>query len=244
MDKQTSESNGHPDVEVVPIESLVSDVANVRRRDDRARRTLDASLAQFGPARSIVIDGNDVVRAGNGTLEAAQHAGVTEVLVVKRHPNQLVAVKVEDWSPTEATAYSIADNRTVDLGAFDEPGLAEVLRSLQSEQFDLSSVGFDLSEVDQLCERLAREFAGPLVFPKSDSDIDNDNDVASDQNSQDGDEPNYSQVRMVQLFFDGPTHEEFQDIVTKLQTEYKTTTTTDTVLECLRLASRSNEPTE
>ncbi len=235
MDKHISESNGHPDVEVVPIESLISDVANVRRRDDRAKRTLDASLAQFGPARSIVIDGNDVVRAGNGTLEAAQHAGVTEVLVVKRHPNQLVAVKVEDWSPTEATAYSIADNRTVDLGSFEEQSLAEVLRSLQSEQFDLSSVGFNDIEIDQMVESLTKNIAGPLEFHGEGSNGPID--------PQSGD-PTFSQVRMVQLFFDGKTHEEFQDIVVKLQDEYGTTTVTDTVLECLRRADQSDEPTE
>ena len=151
------ESNGQPHVEVVPIESLVPDQGNVRRRDERAKRTLDASLRQFGPARSIVIDGNDVVRAGNGTLEAARNAGVTEVLVVNRHPNQLVAVKVDDWSPTEATAYSIADNRTVDLGAFDDQGLAEVLQSLQSEQFDIETIGYTGDELDGLISGLGDE---------------------------------------------------------------------------------------
>ncbi len=238
MAESKPESNGHPVVEVVPIETLIPDAGNVRRRDDRAKRTLNASLAQFGPARSIVIDGNDVVRAGNGTLEAAQNAGVTEVLVVKRNPNQLVAVKVDDWSPTEATAYSLADNRTVDLGQFDDQGLAEVLRSLQSEQFDMSSVGFNEVEIDQLVERLSKDIAGPLEFSGSPGDS---RDVPVDHQSG---EPNFSQVRMVQLFFDGKTHEEFQDIIARLETEYGTTTVTDTVLECLRRADRSDESTE
>ncbi len=77
---------------VVPVDSLISDAANVRRRDDRANRAIDASLAQFGPARSIVVDGQQIVRAGNGTLERFARAGGTEVLLVKPKPGQLVAV--------------------------------------------------------------------------------------------------------------------------------------------------------
>jgi hypothetical protein len=144
-------------VRTVPISSLVSDAGNVRRRDDRARTALESSVRQFGPARSIVIDGKDVVRAGNGALEAAAANGSTEVLVVRPGPGQVVAVQRDDWSPTEATAYSLADNRTGDLSTWDDTSLVETLRSLQSESFDLTGVGFTDVEVDTLNERLASD---------------------------------------------------------------------------------------
>jgi hypothetical protein len=35
-------------LEVVPIESLTPDAANVRKRDERAKKSLAASLKQFG----------------------------------------------------------------------------------------------------------------------------------------------------------------------------------------------------
>jgi hypothetical protein len=144
-------------VRTVRIETLIPDAGNVRRRDERARSALESSVRQFGPARSIVIDGRDIVRAGNGVLEAAQAAGCTEVLVVKPGPNQLVAVQRDDWSPTEACAAAIADNRTGDLSHFDDTSLLTQLRCLQSESFDLTCVGFRDDEVDTLNERLASD---------------------------------------------------------------------------------------
>ena len=146
---------------VVAVDELVPDAANVRRRDERANRALDASLAQFGPGRSIVVDGEKIVRAGNGTLERFAAAGGTEVLLVRPKPGQIVAVHRPEWTPTQATGYAIADNRLGDLATNDELELAEILKSLQSEEFDLEAAGYTEHEVDDLLKRLASEIAGP-----------------------------------------------------------------------------------
>lgn len=144
-------------VEVVPLADVHLDVANVRRHPERNQAAIRASLTRFRGARSIVLDGNNVVRAGNGTLEQASAAGIDEVLVVEPKPNQIVAVRRPDWSPSEATAYAIADNRSSELAVWDETGLAEQLRALQSEDFDLAAVGYDAGEVEVMLERLAGE---------------------------------------------------------------------------------------
>ena len=137
-----------PAVQVVRLDTLIPDAANVRRRGDRAKKSLDASLRQFGPGRSIVLDGKDVIRAGNGTLEAAQAwAASTRCLIVEPKPNQLVAVRRSDWTATEATGYAIADNRLAELAEWDEEGLANQLESLQAEGFDLDSLGFTEAEL-------------------------------------------------------------------------------------------------
>lgn len=140
-------------VSVVPIDDLSIDPANLRlHKDDSAG--IEASLNRFGPARSIVVDGKGVVRAGNGTVDAARRAGITEVLIVEPAPGQLVAVKRSDWSASEATAYGIADNRLQELSAFDDTALAETLRALQSEAFNLDAIGFTGDQVNALCEGL------------------------------------------------------------------------------------------
>jgi DNA modification methylase len=110
-----------------------------------------------------VVDGKGVVRAGNGTLEAAARAGVSEVVIVDPQPGQLVAVRRGDWSPTEATAYSIADNRTGELATWDQQGLAEQLRSLQSEDFELAAIGFEPAEIDGTLEQLGDQVLGSLA---------------------------------------------------------------------------------
>jgi hypothetical protein len=139
-----------PVAKVVPIDDLSVDPGNLRTHDARSDSGIEASLKRFGPARSIVVDGKGVVRAGNGTLEAARRAGITDVLVVEPKPGQLVAVRRSDWSPSEATGYAISDNRLTDLSAFDPDGLAKTLRALQDEDFDLDAVGFTDAEVDAL----------------------------------------------------------------------------------------------
>jgi ParB-like chromosome segregation protein Spo0J len=126
----------------------------VRKHPERNMATIKASLARFGPARSIVIDQNNVVRAGNGTVEAAIADGLTEAIVVNPKPGQIVAVRRKDWSDTEATAYSIADNRAAELAEWDEEGLASTLESLRNDEFDLDAIGFDEGELDELLNGL------------------------------------------------------------------------------------------
>jgi ParB-like chromosome segregation protein Spo0J len=147
-------------VQTIPIADLAPDPANVRRHGDRNREAIRASLRRFGAGRSIVLDGKNVVRAGNGTVAEAEAEGFDEVLVVEPKPNQLVAVRRPDWSPSEGTAYAIADNRAGDLADWDETALADQLRALQSEDFGLEAVGYVDAEVDALIAGLADKMVG------------------------------------------------------------------------------------
>src|SRR5947209_16978379 len=75
-------------IEVVPLSDLIRDASNVRLHPAKNQRAIGSSLAQFGPARSVVIDASGVVRAGNGTVEQAIEAGVMDVLIVDPAPGQ------------------------------------------------------------------------------------------------------------------------------------------------------------
>lgn len=132
-------------VELLPIAELHEDPANVRRHPDRNLAAIAASLARFGQQRPILVDARGIVRAGNGTLAAARSLGWTEIAVVRT-----------GLAGAEATAYAIADNRTAELAEWDEPGLAEMLRSLQSEEDPgiFAATGFADGEVDELLGRL------------------------------------------------------------------------------------------
>lgn len=130
-----------PDMAVVslPVADLHVDPANVRRHPDRNLDAIKASLARFGQQKPIVVDSNGVVRAGNGTLEAARALG-WETIACVRTP----------LAGTEATAYAIADNRTSELAEWDETALAETLGSLVAEEISLADLGFDETEYDRL----------------------------------------------------------------------------------------------
>lgn len=138
-----------PIIEVLKIADVSVDPANLRDHPDRNLDTITASLRRFGPGRSIVLDGKNVVRAGNGTIAVAAGAGINRIIVIEPKPDELVAVRRPDWSPSEASAYSIADNRATDLSSW-APALPEQLELLASEGIDLAAMGFTLEEVQEL----------------------------------------------------------------------------------------------
>jgi hypothetical protein len=144
-------------VKTVPIDAIHIDPGNVRVHPERNKATIRASLARFGAGRSIVLDGNNVVRAGNGTVEQARDAGYTEVLVVEPGPNQIVAVKRPDWSDSVGTAYSIADNTSTDQSEDDNAKLAATLEALRNDGFDLAAMGHSSEGLDELLKTLADE---------------------------------------------------------------------------------------
>lgn len=133
-------------VETVDIHAIHADPANARRHPERNLATIKASLARFGQQKPLVVDAKGIVRAGNGTLEAARELGWDKIRII-RTPLQ----------GSEATAYAIADNRSADLAEWDDTALAEQLRALQSEDFDLSAVGYDAGEIDRMIDKMAGE---------------------------------------------------------------------------------------
>lgn len=131
-------------VETLPINQLHADPSNVRAHGGRNLQAIQASLARFGQQKPIVVDPQNVVVAGNGTLEAARALGWTELWVVRT-----------DLSGSQATAYAIADNRTAELAEWDEPELLATLQRLQEEDAAMAeATGFDDAEVDELIASL------------------------------------------------------------------------------------------
>jgi hypothetical protein len=132
----------------VDIASIGLDPHNLREHGKRSVDELANSLGQFGAARSVVVDKHGIVRAGNGTLEAARNAGITKALVVETDGRQLVVVKRRDWSDEEAISYAIADNRIGELSKFNYEALGETLSKLRANEIPI--VGFDAGELDML----------------------------------------------------------------------------------------------
>jgi ParB-like chromosome segregation protein Spo0J len=128
------------EVEKIEIAKLVGDPANVRKHGERNIQTIVASLHRFGQQKPIVIDKHNVVRAGNGTLEAARSMGWTHLNCVRT-----------SLEGGDAVAYSIADNRTAELAEWDDDLLAAQLNGLLTEDEAMfEAAGFDEDELKQL----------------------------------------------------------------------------------------------
>jgi len=129
-------------IQTVEIASLHFDQANARKHSEKNIKAIAASLAKFGQQKTIVVDGNDVIIAGNGTVEAAKMIGWTEIVA---HKTYLVG--------PDAIAFAIADNRTAELAEWEMETLGSHLEGLQQEGFNLDGLGFepeDLMAFDNL----------------------------------------------------------------------------------------------
>jgi len=119
---------------------LSSDPANARKHNDRNIEAIIASLRRFGQQKPIVIDSTGVVRAGNGTLEAAKRLGWDSIDCV-----------VTSLKGSDAAAYAIADNRTAELAEWDEDVLAAQLNGLLTEDEEIAlAAGFTAEEIEAL----------------------------------------------------------------------------------------------
>jgi len=131
-------------IEQVAIDSIHLDPANVRKHGERNQAALKASLARFGQQKPIVIDGDGIVRAGNGTLEAARGLGWDTIAAVRT-----------SLKGSEATAYAIADNRTAELAEWDDDALAQQLAAVENAGIELDEVGFSRAELDKLVNSIS-----------------------------------------------------------------------------------------
>ena len=73
------------------IRDLVPDPKNRRKHNPRNLGMVVDALHKVGAARSIVIDEDNVILAGNGVTEAAAEAGITKVRVIACGGNVLIA---------------------------------------------------------------------------------------------------------------------------------------------------------
>ncbi len=124
-------------LERMAVADLKADPANTRRHGERNLTTIKNSLERFGQQKPIVVRPNGTVVAGNGTLEAAKALGWKHLSVVR------TALRGAD-----ATAYSVADNRTAELAEWDEDVLAKALADMPNDLAEVA--GFTADEVAAL----------------------------------------------------------------------------------------------
>jgi hypothetical protein len=87
------------------------------------------ALQQIGAARSIVIDEDNLILAGNGVTEAAAAAGLTKLQIVDVAGDTLVAVRRTGLTAGQKRALAIYDNRTAELAEWNLEQLAADLRT-------------------------------------------------------------------------------------------------------------------
>ena len=126
------------------ISELKSDHKNARRRTDRSSELIKESLQRYGAARSIVIDEENRILAGNGTIDGAKAAGIKNLRIIETDGDEIIAVKRTGLSEDQKVGLALADNRTADLSEWDQ----EMLHQL-SEEHDISP-WFDQDDLNEI----------------------------------------------------------------------------------------------
>ena len=105
--------------EIRSIADLTPDARNANAGTERGAYMVEHSLEEYGAGRSILVDADGNVIAGNKTLQAAVDLGL-EIEVVKTDGRKLVVVQREDLDllsdDQRARLLAYADNRASETG--------------------------------------------------------------------------------------------------------------------------------
>ena len=131
-------NNIHPSLIslTVDIDKLSFLEGNPRKGDIEA---VAKSYKQFGQRKPIVATKDYVVIAGNHQLAAARQLGWDKIAVV-----------ITDDDELTAKAFALADNRTAELGSYDDDLLADLLSEVSSVPELMDSTGFSEDDLFDL----------------------------------------------------------------------------------------------
>jgi hypothetical protein len=124
---------------VVLIDKLVPYSRNSRTHTPLQISEIAASIKEFGWRQPIVIDADNVIRAGHGRFLAAQNLGLVEVPCLRGNLTE-----------TQWKAYVIADNRIAEKAGWDAEMLKLEIEDLKEEDFDIALTGFNQDQLNTL----------------------------------------------------------------------------------------------
>jgi len=133
------------------LEPLAADIGALQLLPGNPRRgdvaAVARSLDTFGQRKPIVALRDGTVIAGNHTLQAAQSLGWEKIAVVW----------VDDDDAT-AKAFALADNRTAELGDYDNQALADLIAAVAEADADLlAASGWTSDDLTELLATLEPE---------------------------------------------------------------------------------------
>jgi hypothetical protein len=98
----------------IKISDLIPDDKNFNKGTEFGNALIEKSLSKFGAGRSILIDKNNRIIAGNKTIENAAAIGIEDLQIVESDGKRIIAVKRTDidlHSP-QGREMALADNAT------------------------------------------------------------------------------------------------------------------------------------
>ena len=136
------------------LRDLTPDPENRRQHNPRNVGMIADSINHVGAARSVVVDENNVVLAGNATIEAAAEAGIENVRIIEASGHELIAVRRRGLTSEQKRHLALSDNRAAELATWN-------LDQLRAD----ADAGLDLASFFQPVE-LASLLGGDAPVPR------------------------------------------------------------------------------
>lgn len=96
------------------IDSLIPDNLNANKGTEYGQHLMEQSFRELGAGRSVLLDKNNRIIAGNKSTERCADIGIEDVIIVETDGTKLVAVKRTDidLDSEQGRKLAIADNAT------------------------------------------------------------------------------------------------------------------------------------
>jgi hypothetical protein len=174
--------------QVVDIDTLQQDTRNFNRGTEQGQQLMEKSFSELGAGRSILVDKNGNIIAGNKSQKAAKAAGIKKVRIIETTGDELVAVKRTDIDidSAEGRKMALLDNLTTQVNLAWDPSEINAVSS-EIEGFDPSDYGFDPSQL---------EVAGIGDDPNAGEDV-NPDDYGDEIGWKGGDKSPFTQITFV-----------------------------------------------
>jgi len=114
--------------------------SNARTHDPMQVRQLAASIKEFGFTNPVLIDEDGTLIAGHGRLAAANMIGLVDI----------PTITIAGLTDAQRKALVIADNKLALNAGWNFEMLATEIDALNDADFDLSLLGFDQAELNDL----------------------------------------------------------------------------------------------
>lgn len=121
------------------------DKRNYRKHGERNKQLIRKSLSELGAGRSVLLDADDSLIAGNGVYEQAEKLGIP-VRVIETDGSELIAVKRTDVHEDDEKRkkLALADNLTGDTSTFDVEAIQADLPAEILQDWGLTFDGINL----------------------------------------------------------------------------------------------------
>ena len=147
------------------MQNIKFDKRNYRKHNEKNKKLIRKSLKDCGAGRSICLDSENEIIAGNGIYEQAQALNIP-VRVIETDGSELIAVKRTDLKTADEKRKQLAvmDNSTSDTSSFD----IDLLKT----DFDVDTLGdWGIDAIEEIISKYTRKISIPIYEIKGECPI-------------------------------------------------------------------------